>query len=370
MRSIFRNRRDRRLAWACLAGLAAGGVQAQDTTAARSVPEFTPPPTATAEPAIAAGAGAGEFTVVAGGASHQANGPYGVIGGGLSNRIHRSGATVAGGIHNTAGSWNAAVGGGRENAATGLGAVIAGGRGNTASDRYSAVLGGYYNSAAGAGAVVGGGFGNAAGGLAAAVPGGSANEATGDYSLAAGRRAKATHPGSFVWADATDADAGTTRANEFVVRASGGVRIAADPTLAAGVALAPGAGAWSTLSDRAAKEHLQPANPRAVLEALTALPIWTWNYRTQPPAIRHLGPIAQEFQDAFGLGENDTHISTVDIQGVALAAIQGLHAIVREKEARIAALERENRTLADRLDALEQTLRPDAGRAPAPPAAE
>ena len=54
---------------------------------------------------------------------------------------------------------------------------------------------------------------------------------------------------------------------------------------------------------------------------------------------RHRGPTAQDFRAAFGLGEDDTTISTVDAQGVALAAVQGLFAVVQEKDGRIAVLE-------------------------------
>jgi len=55
---------------------------------------------------------------------------------------------------------------------------------------------------------------------------------------------------------------------------------------------------------------------------------------------RHIGPMAQDFQAAFGVGADDKHIATVDADGVALAAIQGLNEILKEKESRIAALEK------------------------------
>jgi len=57
---------------------------------------------------------------------------------------------------------------------------------------------------------------------------------------------------------------------------------------------------------------------------LVALPIPSWNYRTQSKGVRHLGPSAQDFRAAFHLGESDTAISAVDTDGVALAAIQAL----------------------------------------------
>jgi beta-xylosidase len=54
--------------------------------------------------------------------------------------------------------------------------------------------------------------------------------------------------------------------------------------------------------------------------------------------VRHLGPVAQDFHAAFGLGSDDRHIATVDADGVALAAIQGLN---RKVEAENTALKQE-----------------------------
>jgi hypothetical protein len=76
-----------------------------------------------------------------------------------------------------------------------------------------------------------------------------------------------------------------------------------------------------------------------VLDKLCGLPLATWNYRSQDKSIRHLGPMAQDFHAAFQLGEDEKHITTVDADGVALAAIQGLNALLKEKDARISELE-------------------------------
>ena len=78
---------------------------------------------------------------------------------------------------------------------------------------------------------------------------------------------------------------------------------------------------------------------RAVLAAVAALPIERWSYKGEP--VRHLGPMAQDFAAAFGLGADDRHIFTLDAAGVALAAIQGLHTLARAQQARLEALERE-----------------------------
>ena len=45
--------------------------------------------------------------------------------------------------------------------------------------------------------------------------------------------------------------------------------------------------------------------------------------------------MAQDFHQAFNLGEDDRHITTIDADGVALAAIQGLHQVIRERDAQI-----------------------------------
>jgi hypothetical protein len=98
---------------------------------------------------------------------------------------------------------------------------------------------------------------------------------------------------------------------------------------------------WNNGSDRSAKMNFADVDPREVLAKVAALPIETWNYKTQDASIRHLGPMAQDFAAAFGPGADDTHISTVDSEGVALAAIQGLYQIVQEQQAEIAQLKTE-----------------------------
>ncbi len=102
-------------------------------------------------------------------------------------------------------------------------------------------------------------------------------------------------------------------------------------------------------SDRNAKQDFVEVNGRYVLAKLAVLSITTWSY-TNNPTLRHIGPVAQDFQAAFAVGEDDKHIATVDADGVALAAIQGLNSIVEEKEVRITALEK-------RVAHLEEMLR-------------
>jgi len=120
--------------------------------------------------------------------------------------------------------------------------------------------------------------------------------------------------------------------------------------------VAPGAGAWSMISDRGIKDHLRPVDGRWVLQQLAAMPIATWNWKSQDVDIRHMGPMAQDFSAAFGLGEDDKHISTVDADGVALAAIQGLHQLVVEKDAELQRQDRKISTLEKELAAIKTKL--------------
>ena len=96
-------------------------------------------------------------------------------------------------------------------------------------------------------------------------------------------------------------------------------------------------------SDRNLKEQFQPVNPADVLDRVANLPITSWNYK-QDAATRHIGPMAQDFYSAFNVGTDERHIATVDEDGVALAAIQGLNEKLKTeaaaKDAQIKALEK------------------------------
>jgi hypothetical protein len=104
------------------------------------------------------------------------------------------------------------------------------------------------------------------------------------------------------------------------------------------------AGAWTNNSDRAKKHDLRALNAGTILNKVARMPVTSWSYKAEKPSVRHIGPTAQDFYSAFGLGLDNKHITTIDEGGVALAAIQGLY---RQNQA----LQRENRTLRDQLGA-------------------
>jgi hypothetical protein len=303
---------------------------------------------------------------IAGGMGNTASGETSFIGAGNNNtaiansfigagylNVADNGSVVGGGNANQATNFASVVGGGFKNKATGRTAFVGAGYLNVADGIMGAVAGGQENDAAGSWSFVGGGYGNTAKGQCSAIPGGFYNSATNDFSFAAGHRAKANHRGAFVWADSTDADVASTTNNQFSVRASGGVVFYSDPTSAFGAYLPPGGGAFSSLSDRNAKTNNAIVDGRGVLERLATIQIATWNYRSQPDAVRHIGPMAQDFARAFGVGEDEKHISTVDADGVALAAIQGLNLKLQDE---LKKRDAENAELKMRLDTLERML--------------
>ncbi len=107
-------------------------------------------------------------------------------------------------------------------------------------------------------------------------------------------------------------------------------------------------------SDRNVKRDFASVDSREVLEKVAALSIQTWAYTNDSRGTRHLGPVAQDFKATFGLGADDKSIATVDADGVALAAIQGLNQKVEEKESRIQALEKELATLKEMVTRLSK----------------
>jgi len=116
---------------------------------------------------------------------------------------------------------------------------------------------------------------------------------------------------------------------------------------------------FNPTSDRQAKQDFRSVEATAILEKVVALPISEWAYKGDS-ATRHIGPVAQDFKQAFGLGSSDKSIATVDADGVALAAIQGLNDKVearsQESGARVQKLEEENAALKQRLESIEQLL--------------
>jgi hypothetical protein len=155
--------------------------------------------------------------------------------------------------------------------------------------------------------------------------------------------------GSFVFSDmASTNQFAATADNQFSARAAGGFRFMTNAALTTGCSLPAGSGVFSCTSDRNAKRNFTPVSGRRVLQRLAAIPITTWSYKTEKPGVRHMGPMAQDFRKAFGLGTDDKSIGQLDEAGVSFAAIKELSATAQRQQhqldaqaAQIARLERQ-----------------------------
>ncbi len=320
-------------------------------------------------------------TIAGGGASgfvNRVESSYGTVGGGYGNSAGFE-ATIGGGSNNTAQGLDATVGGGTGNHAFASNDTIGGGTGNSGAGDAATVGGGNSNSASGSKATVGGGDSNSASGASAAVPGGISNVASGSASFAAGTRAKATHDGSFVWADSRPFDFPSAGTDTVGIRATGGMRFVTSIDNA-GVPVngcsinSSGNLACTTISgssDRNAKQSFAKVDSGSVLRKVAAMPIETWTYKTDGAQVRHIGPMAQDFRKAFAVGEDDKHIATVDADGVALASIQGLYAmieedrrVIREERRAVAEERRESKKKDGEIAELRRRLATIEGAAP------
>ena len=292
---------------------------------------------------ISSGSDSAQDSFIGGGYTNTITGgaQYGFIGGGHSNTLTGLTGAMSGGYNNTDAGTDGMLGAGESNDITSAGfdavlvggttnkvsamyGVIAGGTNNTVSGEGAYIAAGGYNTASGEGAVVDGGFNSTAAGTFATVPGGYVNSAAGTYSFAAGARASAANEGAFVWSDGSDGDTILTssRAYQFLARASGGVTFWTNAASTVGATLAPGSGTWASASDRNLKTEVAQLDDAAVLAKVAALPISRWSYKSER-GVRHVGPMAQDFYAAFGVGADDKHITSIDEDGVALAGKPG-----------------------------------------------
>ena len=108
----------------------------------------------------------------------------------------------------------------------------------------------------------------------------------------------------------------------------------------------------STPSDRNIKDNIQAVDAADILDRVVQMPVSTWVYKTEPD-IPHIGPMAQDFRSLFNVGKDDKTIYTVDAQGVAMAAIQGLYQLVQKKDAELSQQQAHIAALEARLEALE-----------------
>ena len=187
---------------------------------------------------------------------------------------------------------------------------------------------------------------------------GDGSIANGHHSVAIGFRASTnSHSGSFVLADSSAvAYTSASAANQFTGRFAGGYRFFTNSAQNLGVAFAANATTPSALSDRNAKTGFRDLDNEDILRRIRAVPVSTWSYKADPTGTVHIGPMAQDFQKAFQLSEEDKLINMGDLDGVNLAGVRALEARTRKMQAEIAARDKTIKDLEARLARVEALL--------------
>ncbi|MCB0685767.1 MAG: tail fiber domain-containing protein [Saprospiraceae bacterium] len=86
-------------------------------------------------------------------------------------------------------------------------------------------------------------------------------------------------------------------------------------------------------SDINKKEKIMSISYSDILKGLENIPITEWQYKGHNE--RHIGPMAQDFYQAFGLGTDEKYIASIDADGIALAAIKALQEEVQMLKAEL-----------------------------------
>jgi hypothetical protein len=177
--------------------------------------------------------------------------------------------------------------------------------------------------------------------------------------------------GTFIWSDGSaTASADTfrnTANNEFAARATGGFRFRTNLTGTTGCNLPAGSGVFNCTSSRYTKQNFLAVNGEDVLARLRNVPVTTWNYISEGAQSKHMGPMAEDFYQAFGLGTGNTSIGVQDLVGVSLAAVKSLDERTAQLQQRTLEVEQlrtevqqlraANATMEQRLVALEQSMK-------------
>ncbi len=167
----------------------------------------------------------------------------------------------------------------------------------------------------------------------AAVALGTTCMASGNGSTAMGTKCAATAANTFIWSDGTSAATiNNAVANSAVFLTSGGYKIFTKLDSTTGVTLAADASSWAAVSDVNKKENLRELDYANVLELLVKnVPVYAYNFKGTDPAVKCMGPTAQDWHAAFPSAKDPLKIETMDLDGVALAAVKGLAIAVRKE---------------------------------------
>jgi hypothetical protein len=296
---------------------------------------------------------------IGGGQYNKASGVNAVVAGGYYNTASGDSSFVGGGGHNTASSLGAVVGGGRIDQASGLWATVGGGQADTVVAWWGGVSSGWRNVAgdesADTAAYVGGGKGNRATSKYATVLGGSYNTASGQGSVVpGGTYVTVSGVGSFGFGWGVPADTVKVTDDYDVVFGDGGtynyefginnenpsypLHVGTNTSNGNGAYLSAG-GTWTNGSSREFKEDFRELDGNEILDKVGSLSVKKWRYKGTNE--EHIGPVAEDFRQAFGTGDNEKYLASSDMSGVTMRAVQELIKTVRTQQEEIDALKAE-----------------------------
>jgi hypothetical protein len=181
-----------------------------------------------------------------------------------------------------------------------------------------------------------------------AVALGYLSTANSNYGVAIGQRASTNgFNGAIVISDQSNSDSLlASAANQFSLRASGGIRLFTNATKTVGVQIAAGGSSWAVISDRTRKQDFLPVDGESILSRIGTLPVSTWRYRDEADrSTLHIGPMAQDWHQAFGFTTDHHTINMSDFDGVNLAAIQALTVRSARQAEELETLRQHNATL-------------------------
>ncbi|UCC80270.1 MAG: tail fiber domain-containing protein, partial [Candidatus Zixiibacteriota bacterium] len=157
---------------------------------------------------------------------------------------------------------------------------------------------------------------------------GEGTSASGNNSFAGGRHAQADHNNSFVWSDLPIGPSvvplQTSSDNQFLVRSAGGIKFYTNANLTSGVELTPGSSSWSSITILDGIRNLRPVDGADILNKIEQLPINRYSFKSEDENVEHIGPMADDFHNLFGVGVDNQHIDMLDPSGIALAGIKEL----------------------------------------------
>lgn len=287
------------------------------------------------------------------------------------------GSLAHGSLSQASGEWSVSIGQGSN--ASGKNATALG-KGASASGENATAFG-LSSRATGSGSTALGGSSTASGPAAVAL--GEFSVASGQESYAFGRNVTASGTRSIAIGNYASTDDKTgaivisandgfstvevkaASSNQFVARAGhfwlgSGTAVTAPAghllTTSSGAYLSTG-GTWTNSSDVSRKENFETVDAEEVLGKIADMSIRSWSYKGEAASVRHVGPTAQDFHGAFGLGDGETAIATVDADGINLLAVQALEKRTAEQARTIQALQAENQLLQQRLARIEAALR-------------